>query len=297
MTKIKVSLSKPQINNLRKGKTIQLKPEQMGNGSMNIDLEDANLKKMEKAYVSGKGLRIKLNQREIEGSGFRELFNENRHKSYNDLEDEAVDYVTRKGARIARNLGVSKKTANKFKKTTREVINDNLGKKNYERKKKLKKKEVVSNDENNPDADEYVGSGMSLTEAYQQHKYGKGFLGINKKNIGKTLKSGVNIANKGANYMGYDNIEDMAIDGVTNETIGRIDPNLGHMASNALKKVAKKKLGGSFRSRTTSGGSFKSIGGGLDRGNNKLYDDRHPNRIHPGHPAFAVNLDKRRYFL
>ncbi len=42
------------------------------------------------------------------------------------MEDDAVKYVTRKGARIARNLGVSKKTANKFKRTTRKVINDNL---------------------------------------------------------------------------------------------------------------------------------------------------------------------------
>ncbi len=45
MTKVKVSLSKPQINNLRKGKTIQLKPDQMGKGSMNIELEDNNFKK------------------------------------------------------------------------------------------------------------------------------------------------------------------------------------------------------------------------------------------------------------
>ena len=60
-------------------------------------------------------------------------------------------------------------------------------------------------------------------------------------------KQGLKIGNKISNALGYDDLDNMLIDGAVNYTVGRIDPTLGDITAKALNKVADKQLGGSFR--------------------------------------------------
>ena len=72
--------------------------------------------------------------------------------------------------------------------------------------------------------DEFAGSGFGFKKAL---KIGS-----------KALKVG----NKISNAMGYDDLDDMAIDFATQQTLGRIDPTLGRIAANQLNKVADKQM-------------------------------------------------------
>ena len=45
----------------------------------------------------------------------------------------------------------------------------------------------------------------------------------------------------------YDDLDNMVIDNVVGQTVGRIDPTLGNITAKALNRVADKQLGGSFR--------------------------------------------------
>jgi hypothetical protein len=65
-------------------------------------------------------------------------------------------------------------------------------------------------------------------------KFGRKALNISS----KALKVG----NKVSNSLGYDDLDDMAIDFATKQTIGRIDPTLGQITSNQLNRLADKQI-------------------------------------------------------
>ena len=103
----------------------------------------------------------------------------------------------------------------------------------------------------------------------------------------KVLKYGskaLKVGNKISNMMGYDDLDNMAIDMVTNQTLGRIDPSLGRIASNALQKVADKQIdkysGGAINPYIPQHLRGGSIGGSM------VYNDN-SNWVHEGHDAFS----------
>jgi len=63
----------------------------------------------------------------------------------------------------------------------------------------------------------------------------------------KALKAGtkaLKVGNKVANTLGYDDLDNMAIDFATKQTIGRIDPTLGDIAAKKLNRLADNQLEG-----------------------------------------------------
>ena len=74
LTTIDLDLTKNQISNLLKGKTVSLKHTQIGKLGMTMSLKDRNVKKLQTAHKNGKGKRLKLDSDEIssnmEGQGF-----------------------------------------------------------------------------------------------------------------------------------------------------------------------------------------------------------------------------------
>jgi hypothetical protein len=61
--------------------------------------------------------------------------------------------------------------------------------------------------------------------------------------------------------LGSDNLQDMAIEVVVGETLGRVDPT--RVATNALRKEANKQIKKRNGSFYKMGGSFKKMGGGV----------------------------------
>eukprot|EP00604_Paraphysomonas_vestita_P000663 CAMPEP_0174824812 /NCGR_PEP_ID=MMETSP1107-20130205/38330_1 /TAXON_ID=36770 /ORGANISM="Paraphysomonas vestita, Strain GFlagA" /LENGTH=144 /DNA_ID=CAMNT_0016054153 /DNA_START=155 /DNA_END=589 /DNA_ORIENTATION=- len=117
---------------------------------------------------------------------------------------------------------------------------------------------------------------------------GSGFGSIAKKGL-KFGSKALKVGNKVSNSLGYDDLDDMAIDFATKQTIGRIDPTLGQLASNQLNRLADRQLekhGGSVNpylpTQLRKGGSIKS------RRNVKTYDDM-SNIVHPDSDAFMPN--------
>lgn len=66
---VNVNLSEAQIKKAVKGAPIQIKPQQMKGGKINLVLHPENMKKMSKAAVRGRGVRIMLSPEEIAASG------------------------------------------------------------------------------------------------------------------------------------------------------------------------------------------------------------------------------------
>jgi predicted peroxiredoxin len=81
---------------------------------------------------------------------------------------------------------------------------------------------------------------------------GAGFGNIVKKGL-KYGKKGLKVGNTISNALGYDDLDNMAIDFAAQQTLGRIDPTLGNMAAKQLNRLADKELGSGFR---TYGGSI-----------------------------------------
>ena len=121
----------------------------------------------------------------------------------------------------------------------------------------------------------------AVNQGLNQMSQGAGF------NFKKGLKMGakaLKVGNKISNAMGYDNLQDMAIDAVADQTIGRIDPTLGRMAGNALSKVADKQID------RYSGGALnpflpQQLRGGALNQNAKTFNDR-SNIVHYGSDAY-----------
>jgi len=69
MEQIQLSISPAQMTKIRKGLTIQIKHDSMGNGDMVVSLHPENARKMAPAFKRGKGLRIQMDEDEVRASG------------------------------------------------------------------------------------------------------------------------------------------------------------------------------------------------------------------------------------
>jgi hypothetical protein len=75
MQPIDFSLSHPQLQKLSKGKPIQLKHSQIGTGIHRLYVNPMTHKKVSKAYMMGKGVRIQMSAEELakNGEGFKDF--------------------------------------------------------------------------------------------------------------------------------------------------------------------------------------------------------------------------------
>jgi ribosomal protein S3AE len=324
-----------KINNLLKGKTTQLKHDDINEILHSIpNLGNANRKKLEKALRSGKGCRIQLDGYEMEGSGFNigkmakksAKFVKN-NKQLNNLKDQAIN----KGLNYAIDqVGLDENTGALVKGLSKQVINkqfDQLAGEGFNVGKYARKgaKFVKNNKQLNNLKDQAINKGLNyaIDQVGLDENTGALVKGLSKQVINKqfdqlagegfglkkVLKYGskaLKVGNKISNALGYDDLDNMAIDLVTNQTLGRIDPSLGRIASNALQKVADKQLD------KYSGGAINPYlpdhlrGGGIDgyvekrvqitpemrsqmpfyRGGSMVYNDN-SNIVHQGHDAFS----------
>lgn len=265
--------------NLLNGRVSQIKGDAIVSVIHNFpNLSRENVKKLEKAYRSGKGCRIQLMEHEIGGSGFASMAKKGlksgakfvkENKQLSALKDQAID----RGLNYAVNkAGLDENTGNLVKGLAKNVVNkqfDSMAGSGFGSmaKKGLKSgaKFVKNNKQLNQLKDQAIDRGLnyavsqtgldentgSLVKGLAKNVVNKQFdnlAGGNvfNKNLGrKILKAGakaLKVGNKISNAMGYDDLQDMGIDIVANETLGRIDPTLGRMAGNAMKKVADKQI-------------------------------------------------------
>jgi hypothetical protein len=255
METVRLSLSDMQHKNLLSGKSVQVKPADIGRGD-SFQFSSRNYNKLLKASHAGKGVRVAFSQEELKHnsggmSGGKFKVNVKKLKKaakvakmvgdtgaqmygYDSLVDAGVskaqDYAAEKGYD-----GPMTKAAAKFARNQGDRMID------------------------------------------QQLEGGK----INWKRVGKTALKVGKFANNASKQLTGDSLTDLAIDYGLENTIGRVDPTGGlatDMISNQLKKKANEELdkrgsgvnpympkkGGSFR----SGGSFRTSGKGV-----RVYDD------------------------
>jgi hypothetical protein len=210
-----MSLSHEKMKKLQKGKTCQLKHEEIQAIASSVRLSNANKRKLERAFRNHKGIRIQLSPDEIEenyGSGLMSSIKKGaaqganfvkNNKQLNNLKNQAID----KGLNYAVNkAGLSDEVGDVVKGLSKSAIN----------------------------------------HGFNQVANGAGFMNVAKKGM-KIAKQGVKVANKVSNALGYDDVDNMIIDNVVGQTVGRIDPTLGNITAKALNRAADKHLGGSFR--------------------------------------------------
>ena len=332
-------MSEAKLKKLARGHTVQFKHDELG-GIHRLKLGMANMKKIQKAHKSGKGVRLALESHEIEGSGLGSFVKKgakmvSENKQLTKLKDQALD----KGLDYALNqAGVDPSVAKAVKKVTKGAVNSQInqmagsglgsfvkkGAKMVSENKQLTKlkdqaldkgldyalnqagvdpsvakavKKVTKGAVNNQ-INQIAGSGMSLADAYAEYKTGQG---IGFKKVMRTGAKALKVGNKISNALGYDDLQDMAIEGDVGETLGRLDPSLANVATNALQKEAGKQMkknGGSFRKM---GGSFRKMGGSIaveryeHDNTNRIRDDQ-SNFIRSDHPAYSAWQDNARYF-
>jgi hypothetical protein len=266
-------MSEAKLKKLARGNTVRFKHDELG-GIYRLKLGTAKMKKIQKAHKSGKGVRIALEPHEIEGSGLGSFVKKGakmvcEKKQLSKLKDQGLD----KGLDYALNqAGMDPSISKAVKKVAEGAVNSQLN--------------------------QMAGSGMTLAEAYAQHKTGQG---IGFKKVMRTGAKALKVGNKISNALGYDDLQDMAIEGLVGETLGIVDLTLGNIATHALQKEVGRQIskrGGSFRKM---GGSFRKMGGSIaveryehdDR--NRIRDDR-SNFIRYDHPAYSAWQDNARYF-
>ena len=114
------------------------------------------------------------------------------------------------------------------------------------------------------------------------------------RNILKNSSKALKIGNKISNAMGYDDLDNMAIDFATQQTLGRIDPTLGNMASKQLNRLADKQIekhGGNinpYLPKQLQGGSLSSLSSGRTH-NYEVYDNL-SNEVQVNHQAFNPDM-------
>ena len=250
MSNVNLNLSKSQLSRLRNGHSIQLRADQIGEGNNCVMLNPLNFKKLSKAYRSGKGVRIQLDNDEIMGSG---LMSKAKALGKTALKNKQVRKLADKGLQKGLNYasdyavsqGVDENAVNFIKKQAKKNID----------------KEV----------DNFVEGGDLLSE-YENYKQGNGI--FSKRNMRKGLKvglKGLKQANKISHSLGYDSLQDMAIDGVLQNTVGKVDPTglATQTISNELKKQADKQIekhGGGVRYAS----GFQKIGGSVPNHGNLI---------------------------
>lgn len=300
-------MSQKKLNQLLKGKTTQLKNEDIMDILESIpDLGNANRKKLEKAYNSGKGCRIQLDEYEMSGSGFGSFARKGakfvkNNKQLNKLKDQAIN----QGLNYAVNQsGLDDETGELVKGLARKTINnqfDSMAGSGFGSMARKSAKFVKNNKQLNKLKDQAINQGLNyaVNQSGLDENTGafvKGLArktinnqfdelagsGIFNKNLGrKILKNGskaLKIGNKISNAMGYDDLDDMAIDYATTQTLGRIDPTLANIASKQLNKLADKQMD------KYSGGSMNPYMPRM-HGGSMTYNDL-SNIVHSGHDAF-----------
>ena len=258
-----------KLHKLIKGKTVQLSPDEIEIVVTNLpNLGIENYKKLEKAHRNRKGCRISVHEHELEGCGFLQdgikFIQNNKHAKK--LKDKAINHVVDHGMKY---LGADEETRKVAKNISRGLVNhgldsladhENFNSDPMHHIKKgaqyIKNNEELSNYKNrlvNQAVDKslhHLGADEETKHLVGQlshhavnrglnHLSGEGF------NLKKGLKMGakaLKVGNHVSNAMGYDNLQDLAIDTVANETLGRIDPTLGRVAGNAMKRVANKQI-------------------------------------------------------
>ena len=239
-----------KLKKLQNGKTVQISHNEINDVLHNIpNLSHENYNKLYKAHMSGKGVRINLNDDEFAGSGFG---------------SDALR-MAKRGAKVVKN----NKQLNKYKD---QAINQGL---NY----------AVNKAGFDDETGEFVKNmgRKAINKQFDEFAGGNIF---NKKLGRKILKNGskaLKVGNKISNVMGYDDLDDMAIDFVTKQTLGRIDPTLGTIASNQLNKLVDKQI-------EKHGGSMNPyLPKQLSKYRNSgMYSDL-SNQVHVGHDAFNSN--------
>lgn len=209
-----MSLSEAKLKKLQKGHTVQLKHDELADIANRFIFHGDNKKKMMRAYNKGSGIRIKLNPDELDDNMGAGLMS-----------------IAKKGAKFAR----ENKQLNKLKdRAIEQGVNYALDKAGADDDVKAVARNLSK---------KAVNYGLD-TAANQ----GAGFGKIAKKGL-KYGKQGLKVGNKISNAMGYDDLDNMAIDFATKQTLGRIDPTLGDIAAKQLNKLADKELerGGGFR--------------------------------------------------
>ena len=310
-----------KLNNLLKKKTVQLSHDDIEEIISNFpNIGEANYKKLSKAYANGKGCRICLDEDELSGSGFGSMAKKGlkvgakaitQNKQLSRLKDQAINqglnYAVNQsgldedtGALVK---GLARKTINRqidtmagsgFGSMTRKGLK--VGAKAITQNKQLSRlKDQAINQGlnyvvNQSGLDEDTGAlvkGLARKTINKQIDTMAGSGMFNKKLGRKVLKTGakvLKVGNKISNSMGYDDLDDMAIDFATQQTLGRIDPTLGNLASHQLNRLADKQID------KYSGGNInpylpKQLSGSGLRGGAMTYDDL-SNQVHVGHDAY-----------
>lgn len=273
-------MKKSQLSKLSSGKVAQLSNQEIQDLVNYVpNLSHQNFKKLNRAYMTGKGVRISLNQDELVGSGLMKNIKSGvksgakfvqNNKQLRKLKDKAIDT----GINYAMDeLGADEETRKIARRITKNVADNTLdniasGKKidvdpmsNIRKSAKYIQNDAELKNYKNKLINDGVNYGMDSIGVQDPQfrklarSAGKAVVndGLNNlsqgagvgKNLRKGLKVGakaLKVGNKISNAMGYDDLQDMGIDIVANETIGRIDPTLGRIAGNAMKKVADKKI-------------------------------------------------------
>jgi ribosomal protein L18 len=329
-----------KIHKLAQGKTVQFTVDELP-VIYHMGLSSANMKKLEKANKSGKGVRISLDDYEIEGSGLksmamkagkaaannkqlRKLADQGINQGINygldqaGVQDPIIRNTMEKYANRAVNQQINlasqaqvggslksmaikagkaaaknKQLRNLGDKALQQGINYGMNEAGIEDPAIRALVNKTATNIANQQINQVSGSGLTLAEAYAMHKQG-GSIGLGK--VLKGAKKGLKIGNKISNALGYDDLDNMAIDMATQQTLGRIDPTLGNIAAKQLNRVVDKEMqGGSFRK---VGGSFGKIGGALEgyRPDNLSIGTDRSNMIRSNHPANYALQDSRRYF-
>lgn len=262
MESVRLSLSDMQHKNLLSGKSVQVKPEDIGRGD-SFHFSSRNYNKLLKASHAGKGVRVSFTQEEMkhnagEMSGGKFRVNTKKLK---------------KAAQVAKLVGDTGAQMYGY---------DSLVDAGVSQAQSYAAEKGYDNKVTKAAAKFARNQGDRMID--KQLEGGK----VNWKRVGKTALKVGKFANNASKQLTGDSLTDLAIDYGLENTIGRVDPTGGiatDMISNQVKKKANSELdkrgsgvnpympkqGGSFRSGgsfKTSGGSFRTSGKGV-----RVYDD------------------------
>lgn len=250
METVQLSLSDMQHKNLLSGKSVQVKPDDIGRGQA-YAFSSRNYNKLLKAYHAGKGVRVSFTQDEMKQndslSGGKFKINTKKLKQAAQVAKAVGDVGAQMyGYDNLIDAGVSQGQAYAAEKGYDNQITKGAA--------KLAKKQ------GNKMVDKQLSGGK-----------------LNWKKVGKTALKVGKVANNISKQVTGDSLTDLAIDYGLENTIGRVDPT-GGLATDAISNQVKKKAnqeldkrgsgvnpymprkGGSFVAR--SGGSFRAVSGG-----------------------------------
>ena len=310
-----------KIDKLLSGKTIQLAHSEIEDVVRNFpNMSETNYNKLVKAYKSGKGSRLSFSDGEILGAGFSKSAKKalkasakavQNNKQLSKLKDQAIN----RGLEYAlEKSDLDEDTAGLVKGLARKTINkqiDTLAGEGMSKfaKKSLKAtaKAVQNNKQLSKLKDQAINRGLEyaleksdldedtagLVKGLARKTINKQIdtlagEGVFNKKLGrKILKTGskaLKVGNKISNELGYDDLDDMAIDFATQQTLGRVDPTLARIASNQLNKMADKEI------KKQSGGNVNPyLPTELRGGAIKVYNDK-SNLVHKHSDAYKPSV-------